>query len=356
MGVVDLPVMPPVTPVLAQSVPLEKALAMLPDALVEPKWDGFRAIVFRDGDEVEIGSRGRRPLTRYFPELVEAAAGQLPPRCVVDGEIVVIAGEPGAQRLDWDVLAQRIHPAHSRVLKLASQTPAVLVVFDLLALAEEDLTGLPFGQRRARLEQMFEAGAGGPSVHLSQVTTDPAVAAGWFEEFEGAGLDGIVAKPVDAGYEPGRRTLRKVKHKRSADVVVIGYRIHKSGQGVGSLLLGLYTPGGELQMVGGSSAFSDQRRLELIDELEPLVQRDGQGHPVVHPGERNRFAAPDKNTELVVLRPELVVEVAYDQMEKERFRHTVQVTRLRVDREPQSCTYDQLDLPVAYDFGRVLTR
>ena len=352
----DLPLTPPVSPMLATAAPSVEALPAVDGGYTyEPKWAGFRAVVFRDGDEVEIGSRGRKPLTRYFPELVEAARAGLPPRCVVDGEIVVIVREPGAQRLDWDLLAQRIHPAASRVDLLCRQTPADLVVFDLLALGDEDLTGLPFEQRRARLEQLFADGAGGPSVHLSRVTTDPETAGRWFDTFEGAGLDGIVAKRNRSVYQQGKRVLRKVKHKRTADVVVLGYRIHKSGRGVGSLLLGLYTDDGQLWMVGGSSAFTDKRRLELIDELEPLVRRDEDGSPVIHAGEKSRFAAPGRSSEVIALRPELVVEVAYDQMEKHRFRHTVQITRFRVDREARSCTYDQLDQPAAYDLRGVFT-
>ncbi len=348
----DLPVLPPLSPMLAASV---DSLAKLPkgEYLFEPKWDGFRAIVFRDGDELEIGSRGEKLLTRYFPELVEALKAGLPERCVLDGEVVVVVGEPGAQRLDWDVLAQRIHPAQSRIDRLAAETPASFIAFDLLAEDSESLLELPLRERRARLEQVFIGREDAPSVHLSRVSRDATVAHEWFTRFEGAGLDGIIAKPVDGGYQPGKRVLRKVKHSRTAEAVVIGYRVHKSGEGVGSLLLGLYTDDGRLVQVGGASAFSMQRRRELVDDLEPYVVRDEAGEIVRGEGEKNRFNSTRDNS-FVRLRPELVVEVAFDQMEKHRFRHAVQVKRFRVDREPASCTYDQVERAADYDFAEVL--
>lgn len=347
--------MPPLQPMLAAPTP---SLDKLPagEYLFEPKWDGFRAIVFRDGDEVVIGSRGAKTLERYFPELVDALRAGLPDRCVLDGEVVVVAGEPGAQRLDWDLLAQRIHPAASRISKLAAETPAAFIAFDLLALADESLLDVPLATRRERLEQLFADGAGSyghESVHLSRVTRDADEAQDWFARFEGAGLDGVIAKPVDGGYQPGKRVLRKLKHARTAEAVVIGYRIHKSGQGVGSLLLGLYTESGQLVQVGGASAFSNARRLELIDELEPFVERDDDGEIVRGEGEKNRFNSTRDNS-FVRLRPELVVEVAFDQMEKHRFRHAVQVKRFRVDREPASCTYDQVERAPEYDLAAVL--
>ncbi|HET8616696.1 MAG TPA: ATP-dependent DNA ligase [Actinomycetales bacterium] len=349
-----LPVTPPVPPMLAKAV----AEVPAPDAvagglLYEPKWDGFRVVVFKDGDDVELGSRGTKTLTRYFPELVEAAREHLPERCVVDGEIVVRSGETGQQKLDWDVLAQRIHPADSRVRRLAAETPAEVVAFDLLADGDDDLMPRPFSERRARLEQLFASVDPGASLHLTRTTRDPDLATQWFQQFEGAGLDGVVAKPLTAAYQPGKRVMLKVKHHRTADVVVMGYRIHKSGRGVGSLLLGLYDGEGQLRQVGGSSAFSDARRLELIDELEPLVARDGSGERVVEQGEKSRFTG-SRDVSWVRLRPELVAEVRYDQLENGRFRHTVQIERWRPDRDPSSCRYDQLEVPTAYDLDEVL--
>jgi ATP-dependent DNA ligase len=328
---------------------LAKPVAQVPDddtLSFEPKWDGFRAIiaVAPDGG-VEIGSRGSKPLTRYFPELVAEARRQLPPGTVVDGEIIVRRPTEGGERLDWERLSQRIHPADSRVQKLSVETPASFVGFDLLAEAGQSLMAAPFRDRRAALQRVL--GAVEAPLHLSQTTSDAAVARRWLVEFEGAGLDGVIAKPLDAVYEPGKRTMLKIKHSRTADVVLIGYRVHKSGQGVGSLLLGLYTDEGQLVPVGGASAFSNARRLELIDELAPLV--DGTGE-----GERSRFSA-SKDVSYVKLRPERVLEVRYDQMEGWRFRHAVQFVRWREDRDPRSCTYDQLEAPAAYDLTQVLS-
>jgi ATP-dependent DNA ligase len=320
----------------------------------EPKWDGFRGIVSFDGDTVEIGSRGSKPLTRYFPELTDAFARLLPGPCVLDGEIVVrsaaVGGKEG-EKLDWELLSQRIHPAESRIRLLSQQTPAMFVAFDLLAQGDESLLDRPFAERRAALET-FAAGLGDP-LHVSQATTDVALARRWLVEFEGAGLDGVVAKPLAAPYAPGKRTMLKVKHHRSADVVVLGYRVHKSGQGVGSLLVGLYDDDGQLRNVGGISAFSDKRRLELVDELEPLVERDDDGAIVTGETDRSRFSS-GKDVSFVRLRPERVVEVRYDQMEGMRFRHTVQFERWRPDREARSCTFEQLDRPIAYDLSDVL--
>jgi len=319
----------------------------------EPKWDGFRAVVRWDGSEVEIGSRGSRPLTRYFPELTAAFASQLGGPCVIDGEIVLRSGEPGAEKLDWEALSQRIHPAESRIRRLSQETPASFVAFDLLSVGDEDLLATPFSERRERLETLL-AGVGEP-LHLTQLTLDVDLARRWLVEFEGAGLDGVVAKPLAAAYAPGKRVMLKVKHHRTADVVVLGYRVHKSGNGVGSLLLGLYDAEGGLQGVGGASAFSDARRLALVEELEPVVLRDADGAAVHGAGERNRFSS-GKDVSFVRLRPELVAEVRYDQMEGARFRHTVQFDRWRPDREASSCTFEQLDLPAAYDLSRVLLR
>ncbi|MEV7119649.1 MULTISPECIES: ATP-dependent DNA ligase [Kitasatospora] len=352
----QLPVMPPVSPMLAKAV-----AAIPPDMQYEAKWDGFRAIVFRDGDEIELGSRTGKPLTRYFPEVVEAVREQLPQRCVVDGEIVV--AHDG--RLHFEELLERIHPAASRVRTLAERTPASLVAFDLLALDDDDLTARPLVERRAELVQLLADAA--PPVHLAPATTDLETARTWFSRFEGAGLDGVVAKPLDAPYRPGERTMFKVKHTRTADCVVAGYREHKSGPVVGSLLLGLYDPDGRLQHVGVSASFPMARRRELVEELAPL-RLDGDdltGHPWAAwadeqaqaedrlPGAVSRWTGK-KDLSWVPLRPERVAEVGYDHMEGTRFRHTTQFKRWRPDRTPESCTYAQLEEPVSYDLGELL--
>ncbi|WP_309135408.1 ATP-dependent DNA ligase [Cellulomonas sp.] len=350
----DLPVMPPVAPMLAKSV------KEIPDVgHVEPKWDGFRTIVFRDGDEVELGSRNEKPMTRYFPELVEALKENLPERCVVDGEIVVVTGD----RLDFDALQQRIHPAASRVKLLAGQTPASFVAFDLLALGDEDLTRTPFGERRARLVEALADAR--PPVHVTPATGDMDEAQRWFTQFEGAGLDGVVAKPLDGTYQPDKRTMFKVKHERTADCVVAGFRWHKSGDVVGSLLLGLWSDDGHLQHVGVSASFPMARRKSLLDDLAPYRDVDLAEHPwgswadqSAHadrrmPGAVSRWNA-QKDLSFVPLRPELVVEVAYDHMEGDRFRHTAQFRRWRPDRDPRSCTYAQLEEPVRFDLAEIL--
>ncbi|MFF8933653.1 ATP-dependent DNA ligase [Streptomyces paradoxus] len=351
----DLPVMPPVLPMLAKSV------AAIPAGMqYEAKWDGFRAIVFRDGDEVELGSRTGKPLTRYFPELVTAVRERLPERCVVDGEIV-IAREG---HLDFDALTERIHPADSRVRTLAERTPASLVVFDLLALGDESLMDVPLAERRERLAGAL-SGVRAP-VHLAPATTDIEVARRWFEEYEGAGLDGVIAKPPAVRYRPDERAMFKIKHERTADVVVAGYRLHKSGPVVGSLLLGLYDDRGTLQHVGVSAAFTMKRRAELVEELEPLRLDDVAGHPwaawseeAAHetarlPGAPSRWSGR-KDLSWVPLRPDRVAEVAYDHMENgQRFRHTARFRRWRPDRTPESCTYAQLEEPVRYDLAEIL--
>ena len=355
----DLPVQPPLEPMLA------KAQSKIPSGAgvwsYEPKWDGFRSICFRDGDEVELGSRNEKPMTRYFPEVVEAALANLPEKCVVDGEIIVV--RPGEDRLDFDLLSQRIHPAASRVKKLSVETPAQFVVFDLLALGEDDLTGRPFRERRALLEEAL-ADAQAP-IHLTPATTDRAVAADWFTEFEGAGLDGLVAKQLDGTYEPDKRTMAKIKHERTADCVVAGYRTHKSGDDlIGSLLLGIHDAEGQLLSVGVIGAFPMARRKELFDELQPLVttfdehpwawarQEEGTRTPQNAAG--SRWAA-GKDLSFTPLRPERVVEVRYDHMEGVRFRHTAQFARWRPDKDPGDCTFEQLDEPVSYDLSEVLT-
>ncbi|MBO3663595.1 ATP-dependent DNA ligase [Microbacterium stercoris] len=344
-------------PMLAKAVPAIPDPAKFPGGLVfEPKWDGFRVIASWDGESVELGSRGAKPLTRYFPELSEALAQILPGPCVIDGEIVIAVGEPGSQRLSWDTLSQRIHPAASRIAKLSAETPAMLIAFDLLQVGDESLLDRPFRERRARLEALL-ADVPHP-LHLTRATDDRELAEQWLAEFEGAGLDGVVAKPADQPYAPGKRTMLKIKHARTADVVAVGYRVHKSGQGVGSLLVGLYDEAGELHSVGGVSAFSDKRRLELIDELEPLVSRDADGAIVTAEGERSRFSS-SKDVAFVPLRPERVLEVRYDQLEGDpafrmRFRHTVQFERWRPDRDAESCRFSQLDVPAKYDLGDVI--
>ena len=348
--------MPPVAPMLA------KAVADIPPGrLYEPKWDGFRAIVFRDGDEVEIGSRNTKPMTRYFPEVVAAALSELPERCVVDGEIVV--ADADGTGLDFEALLQRIHPAQSRVQLLARQTPAVLVVFDLLALDGEDLTAHPFAERRARLEDAVRGG--GPGVYLTPATRDVAVARQWFELFEGAGLDGVVAKDPDLTYQPDKRVMSKIKHERTADCVVAGYRVHKSADdAVGSLLLGLYDDAGTLASVGVTSAFPMARRRELFAELQPLVT-GAADHPWTSDAQAAGTRTPreaetsrwnrDKDLAFTPLRPERVVEVRYDHMEGPRFRHTTQFVRWRPDRDPESCTYAQLEVPVRFRLADVLS-
>jgi ATP-dependent DNA ligase len=353
MEAMHLPVMPHVAPMLAKSVP-----TIPPDASYEPKWDGFRSIVFRDGAEIEIGSRNERPMTRYFPELVAAFLSELPRRCVVDGEIV-IASDGG---LDFEALQQRIHPATSRVNMLAEQTPASYIVFDLLALGDEDLTGLPFAERRARL--VAALADANPPVHITPATTDLEVAHRWFTEFEGAGLDGVVAKQLGVTYQPDKRVMYKIKHERTADCVVAGYRVHKSGEdAIGSLLLGLYADDGKLASVGVIGAFPMATRKALFEELQPLVT-GFEGHPwdwAAHAaGERtprknetSRWNA-GKDLSFVPLRPERVVEVRYDHMEGPRFRHTAQFSRWRPDRTPQSCTYEQLEQPVTFELNDIV--
>ncbi len=359
---VDLPVMPPVRPMLAKPV---RGVPRTGGHSFEPKWDGFRCLIFKDGDEVELTSRNTKPLTRYFPEVVEAVRRQLPARCVLDGELFVAVGS----RLQFEVLQERIHPADSRVRKLAEETPAGFVAFDLLALGDDDMTRVPFEQRRERMEKAL-MGLDGPC-YLTRTTTDPDEAETWFEQFEGAGLDGVIAKPLGATYEENARTMLKIKHERTADVVVAGYREHKTSTPerplLGSLLLGLYDPagpGGELQHVGVSASFTEKRRAELIEELQPL-KVDIEHHPWGRwnelltanpdrvPGTQSRWSQ-GKDLSFTPLRPERVLEVKYDHMEGRRFRHTAQFKRWRPDRDPESCGYEQLEEPVSYDLGSIL--
>ncbi|MEP6598003.1 MAG: ATP-dependent DNA ligase [Actinomycetota bacterium] len=348
-----LPVMPPVAPMLAKSVP------EIPDAgHYEPKWDGFRSLIFRDEGEVEIGSRNERPMTRYFPEIVAAVKANLPARCVVDGEIV-IATDAG---LDFEALQQRIHPADSRVRLLAEQTPASFIAFDLLAIDDEDLTTEPFGTRRVRLERALRSACA--PIHLTPATDDRQVALRWFDQFEGAGLDGIVAKPLDLTYQPDKRVMFKIKHERTADCVVAGYRLHKSGpDAIGSLLLGLYSEDGDLSSVGVVGSFPMARRRELLVELQPLVTtfddhpwawaKQEAGIRTPREAEQSRWSA-GKDLSFTPLRPERVVEVRYDHMEGNRFRHTTQFVRWRPDREPRSCTYAQLEQPITFRLNDIV--
>ena len=352
----DLPVMPPIAPMLS------KPVKDIPrgDWSFEPKWDGFRSIVFRDSDEVEIGSRNERPMTRYFPELVEAFKANLPDRCVVDGEIIVVGAS--GDRLDFEALQQRIHPAESRVSMLSEQTPAKFVAFDLLALDDIDFMGRPFSERRAALEEALSSS--GAPVHVTPATTDHSTAERWFHQFEGAGLDGVIAKPLDGRYQPDKRTMFKIKHERTADCVVAGYRIHKTGGNrIGSLLLGLYDDAGQLVSVGVIGAFPMARREELFEEMRPLVTtfddhpwawaKQEAGARTPRKAEGSRWAA-NKDLSFTPLRPERVVEVRYDHMEGIRFRHTAQFVRWRPDRDPDSCTFEQLDEPVKFDLADVL--
>jgi ATP-dependent DNA ligase len=355
----DLPVMPPVAPMLAKPV---NGIPATGDYIFEPKWDGFRSIVFRDGDEVEIGSRNERPMTRYFPELVAAVLASLPRRCVIDGEIVLPNWESG--RLDFEALQLRLHPAASRVKLLAAQTPAHFVGFDLLALDDTDYRGRPFAERRAALESALAGTV--PPVHLTPATASRELAGQWFTQFEGAGLDGLVAKSPDVLYEPDKRVMLKIKHERTADCVVAGYRPHKSGDdAIGSLLLGLYRPSGELASVGVIGAFPMATRRALRAELEPLVTTFD-GHPwnwadqaaaagtrTPRSSEYSRWNV-GKDLSFVPLRPERVVEVGYDHMEGTRFRHTAQFVRWRPDRVPASCGFAQLEEPVSYDLSEIL--
>jgi ATP-dependent DNA ligase len=336
--------------------------AIPPDASYEPKWDGFRSICFRDGDQVELGSRNERPMTRYFPELVAAAQAELPQRCVIDGEIV-IATDHG---LDFEALQQRIHPADSRVRMLAEHTPASFIAFDLLALGNEDYTRRPFSERRAALVEALAGSKAdsGPSIHVTPATTDVETAHLWFDEFEGAGLDGVIAKPLTITYQPDKRVMFKIKHERTADCVVAGYRVHKSGgDTIGSLLLGLYQDDGQLASVGVIGAFPMAERRRLFSELQQLVT-SFDSHPwnwAAHEaGERtprknetSRWNA-GKDLSFVPLRPERVVEVRYDHMEGRRFRHTAQFSRWRPDRDPRSCTYEQLEQPVTFRLSDIV--
>ncbi|MBO0852785.1 MAG: ATP-dependent DNA ligase [Nocardia sp.] len=355
----DLPVMPPVKPMLAKAA---ATLPREPSALYEPKWDGFRCIVFRDGADIELGSRNDRPLTRYFPEVADNLASALPPRCVLDGEIVVVTNHG----LDFDVLQNRLHPAASRVRKLSAETPAGFVAFDLLALGDDDLTTTPFHVRRRLLQSILPTDHDG--VYLTPITDDPDIAQDWFIRFEGAGFDGVMVKSRDLRYSQDKRVMIKVKHERTADCVVAGFRWHKDGQGVGSLLLGLYDAAGNLNHVGVASSFTAARRTQLVTELQPWRTDALTDHPWREwadaaaqaradgkmPGGVSRWSA-GKDLSWEPLRPELVAEVRYEHLQAGRFRHGGRLVRFRDDRDPTSCTYAQLDEAAPAELADIFT-
>ncbi len=350
---------PPILPMLAKRV---SELPSVGKWIFEPKWDGFRALIFRDGDEILIQSRDTKSLNRYFPELLEVVQAQLPVRSVFDGEIVV--ARDGA--LDFDALQLRIHPAASRVKLLAQEIPASIVLFDVLCEGAQDLRGAAFRERRAKLESLLSAAI--PPVHVTPATNDLTVAADWFRRFEGAGLDGVIAKPVAGNYEPNKRVMLKVKHERDCDCVVAGFRWHKKGDtAVGSLLLGLFDDSHALQHVGVCASFTDKVRLELVEFLAPYRQDALVDHPWKHwaehevtdneggqrrPGAQSRWSQ-GKDMSWEPLRPELVVEVAYDHMQGSRFRHTAQFRRWRTDKQPSDCTYAQLEVVPAQELSEI---
>jgi ATP-dependent DNA ligase len=349
-----LPISPPISPMLSKSA---DAIPVGDEWHYEPKWDGFRCIVFRDGSSIELTSRNERPFTRYFPELLEPMLRSLPDPCVIDGEIVI--ADANGNGLDFDALLQRIHPAESRVRRLAAETPASFVAFDALAIGDRNLMTEPLAERLLHLQEALADAE--PPIYLCPSTRDPETARDWFHRFEGAGLDGVVGKRLTDIYTPDKRTLVKVKHTRTAECVVAGYRIHKDGNGVGSLLLGLYDDLGQLHHVGVTAAFTVKFRAELLQELAPLTVDAIVDHPwadwanaMAHadarlPGAGSRWNA-GKDLSWVPLRIERVVEVTFGQLQNGRFRHGVQFQRWRPDRVPSSCTYDQLDVaaPVAF--------
>ena len=355
----NLPVSFPVSPILA------KRVDELPEGdnwIFEPKWDGFRALVFRDGDEIFIQSRDEKPLNRYFPELLDPLRSALPKRCVLDGEIVIVRGNS----LDFDALQLRLHPAASRVRLLSQQTPASFVFFDLLCEGKRDLRGEPFQVRRMNLESLLTSAC--PPIHLTPATRERAKAEDWFRRFEGAGLDGVVAKPLSGTYEPGKRVMLKVKHERDCDCVVAGFRWHKKADPpvVGSLLLGLFDDAGVLQHVGVCSSFTAEKRRELVKLLNPYrkdaiahhpwrswAEEDAPGTSRM-PGGQSRWSQ-GKDLSWEPLRPELVVDVAYDHMQGNRFRHMAQFRRWRTDKSPAECTFDQLEVAPPQELVEIFT-
>lgn len=359
----NLPLQPPILPMLAKRV---SELPAGDDWIFEPKWDGFRALVFRDDDEIFIQSRDEKPLLRYFPELREPLAAQLPPRCVLDGEIVI--ARDGA--LDFEALQLRLHPAASRIKKLAAEMPASVVFFDVLSVGDESLLETPFAKRREILERLVNESAPRPPLHITPATRNRELAADWFRRFEGAGLDGVVAKAAGGGYQPNKRVMLKVKHERECDCVVAGFRWHKGGEGVaiGSLLLGLYGDAGHLEHVGVCASFTAAKRRELVEFLGPYREHALEGHPwrawaeaeavdadaPMHrrPGVGSRWSA-GKDLTWQPLRPELVVEVAYDHMQGSRFRHTAQFRRWRGDKHPRDCTFAQLEVVTPHELAQI---
>ena len=353
----QLPVNPPILPMLAKRV---SELPASGDWIFEPKWDGFRALIFRDGKEVMIQSRDEKPLNRYFPELIDPLLKQLPAKCVLDGEIVI--AQKGT--LDFDSLQLRLHPAASRVKLLSEQIPASIVFFDLLAEGKRDLCKEPFAERRSRLESLLSSVKS--PLHLTPATTDFSLASDWFRRFEGAGLDGVVAKPKEGTYEPNKRVMLKVKHERDCDCVVAGFRWHKKGEstGIGSLLLGLFDDTGTLQHVGVCASFTNEKRLELVEFLKPYRKNALASHPWKEwaidptgrmPGVQSRWSQ-GKDLSWEPLRPELVVEVAYDHMQGNRFRHTAQFRRWRKDKKPADCTFEQLEVVPPHELESIFAR
>jgi ATP-dependent DNA ligase len=352
----ELPVNPPILPMLAKRV---DKLPTAGEWIFEPKWDGFRALIFRDGKEVMIQSRDEKPLNRYFPELIDPILKQLPTRCVLDGEVVV--AQNGA--LDFDALQLRIHPAASRVKLLSEQIPASIVFFDLLCEGKKDLRGKPFAERRERLESLLANAK--PPLHVTPATKDFDTASDWFRRFEGAGLDGVIAKPVKGTYEPNKRVMLKVKHERDCDCVVAGFRWHKKGDRdrIGSLLLGLFNDAGKLQHVGVCASFTDQKRIELVEFLKPYRKNALDKHPWKEwagdeinrvPGAQSRWSQ-GKDLSWEPLRVELVVEVAYEHMQGDRFRHTAQFRRWRTDKQPKDCTYAQLEVVPPHELESIFS-
>ena len=349
----SLPVPPPVRPMLARRV---DDIPHGDGWLFEPKWDGFRVLVFRNGDELLLQSRDLKPMNRYFPELAAPLLEQVPERCAIDGELVIA----GADGLEFGTLQARIHPAASRVAMLAEQTPASLVAWDLLCCGDRDLTAAPFRERRALLERRLAVAR--PPLHVTPVTASAAQAEDWFRRFEGAGLDGVMAKDPDGAYEPGKRSMLKVKHRRTADCVVAGLRWHRGApeERVGSLLLGLYDDQRRLHHIGVVGSFTAARRSALVEELRPY-RTAGDDHPWQgwtgagsqrRPGAVSRWSS-GKDLSWVPLRPELVVEVRYDHMQGSRLRHTAQFVRWRPDKSPAECTYDQLEVTAPYELRRI---
>ena len=352
----NLPVNPTILPMLAKRV---GELPVTGEWIFEPKWDGFRTLIFRDGEEILIQSRDEKPLNRYFPELLDPIRSELPDRAVLDGELVI--AKDGA--LDFEALQLRLHPAESRVKLLSKQIPASIVFFDLLSEGNRDLRGKPFQERRRKLESLLSSAA--PPIHITPATRDLSIAADWFRRFEGAGLDGVIAKPINGTYEPNKRVMLKVKHERDCDCVVGGFRWHKTGKGtlIGSLLLGLFDDAGALHHVGVCASFTDKKRRELVEFLAPYRENALEGHPwkewAVHaegghriPGGQSRWSQ-GKDLSWEPLRPELVAEVAYEHMQGSRFRHLAHFRRWRRDKRPSDCTYEQLEVIAPFELKEI---